>query len=61
MRKVIQIVVDSQPENSGCNCYQELFALCNDGSIWLGKPNSENNFKLEWQQLPPIPQEQPND
>jgi hypothetical protein len=61
MRKVIQIAVDSLPDNRGCDCYQELFALCDDGSIWLCEPNKGNNFKLEWQQLPPVPQEQSND
>jgi hypothetical protein len=50
MRKIIQIVVDSQNGDSAKNYYQDIFALCDDGSIW----SRTNN---EWTRLPDIPQD----
>ena len=51
-RKIIQIALN--PNDERC-----LYALCDDGSLWLGCWGmNANNFEFEWhQRLNEIPQE----
>lgn len=52
-RKPIQIVVQSHDDGKAFNAFCELYALCDDGTIWMReawKPDSP------WTQQPEIPQ-----
>jgi hypothetical protein len=53
-RKVVQIDV-MQPENDYHG--QKAFALCDDGTMWTS--SISNTMCAPWQQLPPIPQPEP--
>lgn len=57
MRKVIQLTPVFVKEGSHANCdFIQYVALCDDGTMWIiGDPYPRNH----WQQLPPIPQSEP--
>jgi hypothetical protein len=48
VRKVVQIAVSGETEQTSWN----LFALCNDGTIWHRMPNKDT-----WTRVEDIPQE----
>ena len=54
MRKIQQIAVSSEGETT----YPCVYALCDDGSLWLmaNKPHLKYEL-LAWDRLPPIPQD----
>jgi len=51
-RKPIQIAVQSHDDGTGFNAFCELYALCDDGTIWMREPWKEGS---EWEQQPEIP------
>lgn len=55
MRKIIQIQIDSQPSCRDWNGFQELFALCDDGTVWVKRTASLEI--QDWSKLPDVPQD----
>jgi hypothetical protein len=59
MRKIKQIVIDSQPSTPDWNAYQEMYALCEDGSVWVLPSPSCDERKRAWSRVPGIPEDCP--
>jgi hypothetical protein len=57
MRKVIQISATTVRTESG-PCCDTVFALCDDGSIYVTEQRSGSPGWLEWSLIPEVPQGQ---
>lgn len=53
MRKIIQICTTGVENVISTQCNQVIVALCNDGTVWEIRDNTETPF---WALLPEIPQ-----
>lgn len=56
MRKVVQIA--AVPETA----YSEggVYALCDDGSLWGLCHDQPGRYGVQWDRMPPIPQDKPD-
>ena len=53
MRKIIQIAFSGVENTSQTQCNAQLFALCDDGTLWMIKNNDD-----KWIKIPNVPQEE---
>ncbi len=56
-RKIIQIAVDSQPEDNLFNAWVSVTALCDDGSVWECVKNPDDRDWKWLESLPDVPQD----
>jgi len=54
-RKIIQIAATTAPETEDDYPDHRIFALCNDGNVYMTFCNTRCYFE-EWEKLPSIPQ-----
>lgn len=52
-RKIVQIAVTPESEN----CWEKVFALAADGSLWAGSIPNGPWSELIWDRVPGLPQE----
>ena len=50
-RKIIQIAFDHETDSEYGDLTSTAWGLCDDGTLWVWKYNSESN-KYEWQHAP---------
>jgi len=57
MRKIVQIATVSIPNNMSTQCYGYLYALCDDGTLWI---QNISPYPAKWHQEKTIPLEAPD-
>lgn len=58
-RKIVQICTDSQPGSASWNAWQDVVALCDDGTLWTMPLTVQAGQPRLWTQQPAIPQPEP--